>query len=193
MIVGIGDGGWALFWSGLGSDDPVLVRVRFSAREGGRLQATELHLESQHAGGPRLTLDTLRDIPLGAMEAWANGEGRNELIEAIEDARAKKVERAMDRALIAVGGGEREPTVKLDLTKIRRNLAQLRIPDPPRPDSFYEKVGEVYSALAASGSRRPAQDIADANGIPRVTTVHRWIREARDRGLLPDGQPGKAG
>jgi hypothetical protein len=127
------------------------------------------------------------------MEAWANGEGRTELIKAIGASDRRKLGFAMDRALKAVGGGEREPTIDLDLSKLRRNLAKFRIPDPPRPDSFYEKVGEVYSKLAASGSRRPAQDIAEANGIANVTTVHRWIREARDRDLLPDGQRGKAG
>ena len=61
-----------------------------------------------------------------------------------------------------------------------------------RPDEFYEKVARLYGQLSATGSRRPASDIAEANDLP-VSTVHRWIKEARSWGLLPGGQRGRAG
>jgi hypothetical protein len=52
-----------------------------------------------------------------------------------------------------------------------------------KPDKFYAHVAEVYLAQA-SISDRPAKDLAEANdGLP-VSTVHRWLKEARNRGLL---------
>jgi hypothetical protein len=128
-------------------------------------------------------------------EAWANGPGRGELMAHIE-ADGPRIERATDRWLTTIGGGERYITVTINpglIAKVRRNALQLRIPDgPKRPDSFYKRVAELYSALAANGSRRPASEIAEANDI-QVTTVHRWIKEARRRDLLGSGRKGKAG
>jgi hypothetical protein len=58
-------------------------------------------------------------------------------------------------------------------------------------EDFYREVVQIYAGLA-SQVRDPAARIADANGVP-VTTVHRWVKEARRRGLLPAGAHGKAG
>jgi hypothetical protein len=60
-----------------------------------------------------------------------------------------------------------------------------------RPDGFYRDVADVYLELA-SGSPRPASDIAARHGVP-VSTAHRWVKEARRRGFLPPGRPGKTG
>jgi hypothetical protein len=60
-----------------------------------------------------------------------------------------------------------------------------------RPDAFYRDVADTYLDLAQA-SPRPASDLAETNGVP-VTTAHRWIKEARRRGFLPPGRPGKAG
>jgi hypothetical protein len=60
---------------------------------------------------------------------------------------------------------------------------RLEIPDGYRkPDEFYSTVGELFLQLAAV-STRAAQEIAEANEV-KPTTVHRWIREAKARGLL---------
>ena len=45
------------------------------------------------------------------------------------------------------------------------------------------------SFLDESGA---ASDLARTHGVP-VTTAHRWVKEARRRGFLPPGSPGKAG
>lgn len=61
----------------------------------------------------------------------------------------------------------------------------LAVTDPGgyrKPDSFYRHVADRYLQRAAV-SARPALDIAEANGVP-AATVHRWIREAKARGLL---------
>jgi hypothetical protein len=59
------------------------------------------------------------------------------------------------------------------------------------PDAFYDAVASAYRHLAAS-SPRPVADLAAANDVP-ITTAQRWIKEARRRGLLAPGRPGKAG
>jgi transposase-like protein len=61
-----------------------------------------------------------------------------------------------------------------------------------RPDAFYAQVADLYSRLAAGGVRGPAARIAKANDLP-VTTVHRWVKEARNRGLLSSGRTGRVG
>jgi hypothetical protein len=66
---------------------------------------------------------------------------------------------------------------------MRRPRLKIHVPSGRRkPDSFYTAVAEAYLAQA-SLSNRPAKDLALANGVP-VTTVHRWLKEARSRGLL---------
>lgn len=76
----------------------------------------------------------------------------------------------------------------------RRSLpaVQLQVPAAkPYPDSFWEDVAAAYrNALASNMS--PGVALADVTGRP-VTTIHRWVREARRRGLLPEATPGRAG
>lgn len=64
-------------------------------------------------------------------------------------------------------------------------LPNLEVEDPGgyrKPDDFYRRVADIYLRTAAV-STRPAQEIAEANSIPPAT-VHRWIREAKARGVL---------
>lgn len=59
------------------------------------------------------------------------------------------------------------------------------------PDSFLADVAHAYSVLAKEG-RKPAPVIAAEADVP-VTTVHRWIKEARRRGLLAPARRGATG
>lgn len=52
-----------------------------------------------------------------------------------------------------------------------------------KPDSFYAAVAERF-AYQSTVSNRPSRDLAETNGV-EFTTMHRWVREARNRGLLP--------
>jgi len=60
-----------------------------------------------------------------------------------------------------------------------------------RSDDFYAHVAAVYRQLVTE-THEPAAHLARANNVPK-TTAHRWIKEARSRGHLPPGRPGKAG
>lgn len=65
----------------------------------------------------------------------------------------------------------------------RRASYRLKPPAERRyPDRFYDRVAAAYQR-AIDERVAPAQTIADASDVP-VTTVHRWIREARRRGFL---------
>jgi hypothetical protein len=83
-------------------------------------------------------------------------------------------------------------TDSLTVTRSGRPHAKLRLPATnPKPPKFYEEVAWAYRELSAQGNR-PAMELAEANGVP-VTTVHRWVKEARRRGFLPPGRKGRRG
>lgn len=80
----------------------------------------------------------------------------------------------------------------------RRRKAEARVPDALRsnavrgyPDAFYDSIASAYRTLVATSSK-PVAELAAANEVP-VTTAQRWVKEARRRGLLAPGHPGKAG
>jgi hypothetical protein len=79
----------------------------------------------------------------------------------------------------------------------KRTLRKLRLGKPVAagrryPDEHYRRVAEAYLAAVSSGGA-PNQMIAVANGVP-VTTVRRWVAEARRRGFLSPAQgAGRAG
>lgn len=62
----------------------------------------------------------------------------------------------------------------------------------PWPDRFYADVAHLYLALQQEGEDAPAPVIAAANDVP-VTTVRGWVRQARRRGHLQPGRPGRVG
>jgi hypothetical protein len=58
-----------------------------------------------------------------------------------------------------------------------------------RPDSFYEAVADAWTSAVINGEPNPAKVIAEANDV-NLTAVHRWIREARKRGVMaPSSRP----
>ncbi|HVF03236.1 MAG TPA: hypothetical protein VNA20_00210 [Frankiaceae bacterium] len=80
----------------------------------------------------------------------------------------------------------------------RKRKVEARVPDSLRsnavrgyPDAFYDSIAAAYRSLVATTSK-PVSDLATANDVP-VTTAQRWVKEARRRGLLAPGHPGKAG
>jgi hypothetical protein len=160
------------------------MRVQL-APVGGRLRIVAVQLQ-RHDG---ITADDLQSVHVSGIEAFfaslidmvrtgegeeLSGQQRTEMMESLIEAFAGAED---GREL----GGLKVPT--------KREL-RLGIPNARRyPDGFYEKVARLYLALVANG-RRPAPALADANRVP-VTTVHRWIKEARARRFLPPAR--KAG
>lgn len=82
-------------------------------------------------------------------------------------------------------------TVKERSAAMLRRSALFNAPPGPKPDDFYEKVAIAYERLSVR-SNRPAVEIAEAVEVP-LTTVHRWVKRARQLGYLPPGRKGRRG
>ncbi|XKK63930.1 hypothetical protein HFP71_16925 [Streptomyces sp. ARC32] len=70
-------------------------------------------------------------------------------------------------------------------------LPTIRRPEGRLTDEFLADVAQAYRWLSAAG-QAPAPVIVDMADAP-VRTVHRWIYEARKRGVLPPARSGRAG
>lgn len=162
-------GGWVLYRS---VDPTVTAWIRFEER-GARLVAVDLSV----AQG--IDTDTLRTLPFGRIDAWANSPDAKHLREwlggpAPNFAEVEKMNRLTSK-------GPAIPELGLDVPAGRADYG----------DDFYKKVAQRYTS-AAWRVRAPAAALAEANGVP-VTTARRWVKEARTRGFLPAGRAGKAG
>lgn len=157
--------------------DGVRVNVRLNRDAEGRWVVAGLLIE-----GKAITGETLRRIPLARLEALANTDLAS-LALTLEQAGAPPSDDGLTLGdLRSLAGVAPAPTAR---------RPSLRRPDGSDPDAFYREVATAYASAAAESSR-PAAALAEEAGVP-VTTVHRWVREARRRGLLPPGKKGKAG
>ena len=124
-------------------------------------------------------IETVRD-------RWARGSGLTlaELEQRAADVRAGQELTARHEAESAAHDAELRETWSQTRPAITR-------PDGSDPEAFYRNVAIAYRQYA-TGTKAPARAIADEAGVP-VTTVHRWVREARQRGFLPQGRRGRVG
>jgi hypothetical protein len=163
-------GGWLLGSNPQGDR----VAVRFAKNDAGRWEPMELRMDTEKP----LDSTALRRVSLTAMESCANGIAREPLEKRLHHDEPKPWWRPPHMQ----PGEFWHPE--------RRLRSKLTIP-AKKNDMFYERVAALYSQRAAR-SNRPAVEMANANGVP-VTTVHRWVKEARRRGFLPPGQKGRRG
>ena len=146
-----------------------VVEIRFADHDG-RLEVRQVTFDRPASS------DWLRSIPMARLAAWVNGPTSARIRSALEH------------------GGELVPNgLTLDVSeRWTGRRPSLRLPERRGrrlPDSFYSRVAELHGRLTADGSRRPAREIAEANGVP-ASTVHRWMKEAKARGLLATSQGG---
>jgi len=176
------------------------VRVRVSAAGGGRLVLSGLEID-----GPP-TAELLRAIPVGRLEATANAQLAADLPDG------DSADGAGGAGGAGAGGGgaggrapaHRRPAVRAapaDGTALGwettdpAGAVSRAEPHPAatrgRPDGFYREIAMAYLDYAQA-SHRPAVEIAQHHRVP-LTTAHRWVKEARRRGFLPPGRPGRVG
>lgn len=173
-------GGWASYFSdhvGLPHPLGVLMRVGPTAKpaDAAPLEVRELHVvvAPDSAG---FSSGAFRGLPIMRVEAAVNQPVHREVLLPLVG--------LPDLATGTTLGGVRfrlRPEVPVKPPRRPR----LNIVDPGgyrKPDGFYRQVADRYLWLAAV-SPRPAQELAEANDMP-VATVHRWVREAKARGLL---------
>lgn len=189
--------GWAAYFSEMVEKTRAIVLIRIGPEDGpsaspaivdgeprlvfsvDHASAAALEVrELRVAVGPKtagFASSLMRDIPFTRIEAAVNHpDHRRHLIRHVLPANAV-------RAGDTPGGMKylRRPAVN---SLAPRSLVVVDPGGYRKPDSFYAQVSDLYLWQAAVSSR-PAQDLANANDTP-VATVHRWIREAKARGLL---------
>jgi len=164
--------------------DPALsssVLVRVTVAGGGRLVISGLRID-----GPP-TAELLRAIPVGRIEAAANAQLCVVGDTIVGDLPASRRPRPLAAPDSGSDGWDTVDPVRAVRRTVRADATRAR----GRPDVFYREVADAYLDLAQA-SHRPASEIADTHGVP-VSTAHRWVKEARRRGFLPPGRPGKTG
>lgn len=193
---------------------PSAVLVRVAEGGDGRLVLTGLRID-----GPP-SAEMLRSIPVGRIEAAANAQlsfvgdtvvsaasprppRRGSAVAEAADLgwEAPDPSQALPRpngprpngrpAAAAAPASAEAPTAALASAAATLSTGETIGGQRGRSDDFYRQVGRAYLDLAQTTSR-PAAELAEANEVP-VSTVHRWVKEARRRGVLPPGRPGKAG
>lgn len=136
----------------------------------GRLVVTSVTIKSD-----RVTGRLLGTVPLGRIEDVANEPDTATYVrERLGEALASEDDEALDEWEASIDD--------------RQELAPIPVPaGPGYPDSFYLAIARAYGQCAAT-SNRPAIRLAEVQGVP-ASTVHRWVKEARRRGLMaPSGR-----
>ncbi|MBX3313765.1 MAG: hypothetical protein KF906_05535 [Actinobacteria bacterium] len=175
----IGSTDWTA-WQYPGRD----IRVRIERdKTGQRFEITGIALLSHGQGlfGPApVRVTELRDIPLVRLDAVLNNPRWNEALNA---AREHGTRSGTDFSPAV--DVERHPFTPRDM--VPPPADDYEIPGAAntgsRPDDFYRQVAYAWAAAVAEGHRNAASVIAEANGVA-VTTVHRWVREARRRQVM---------
>ncbi len=127
--------------------------------------------------GPDITAATLRKLPMGPLTAYA---------ERGQHVAGNKIRR-LDGAIYGLNA---DGAIDVAFAKPKAR-APLTRPDGTDPVGFSRRVAAAYNEAVLSTST-PAKMLAAEAGVP-VTTVHRWVRDARRLGLLPPARKGRAG
>lgn len=170
LTVSVGSGGWMA----LRGIDDLDVRVGASRSDNG-LVIHEVHLASPDPLGS-LKPSAARDIPFAVLQSSVSAGPVHEALTLLWD--------DSDSADLRPGVLALAQLDDLDETRHPRSEIDLKIVVPPgredRGDLFYGLVEMTYAKAAEMGIRGPAKAIAEASGV-NVTTVHRWLKEARRR------------
>jgi hypothetical protein len=172
--VAVGANGW-LFWNLADLD----VRIRVEDVDGAFRPAT---VAVTRFDGRPVTGEELRAVPLRRL---SDALTVKEVSKAVRDAWSQRgapdlspatprdvaLERVHDFPV-------REPTDKAS-TPTTTSVATSRA---KKDDAFYAGMADRYRTLSAT-SRRPAVELAEEEGV-KVSTVHRWLREAKYREAL---------
>ncbi len=171
-----GSGGW-FYFSRTGAEGDVWIRFEAERR---RIVVAELHLVGVSAAG-------LRELALGKLEKIVNSPDLAPIVRAFASAPAPALTEPGESFVATLRKMAPALSGPAGLGFLPRPDPFIDVPpDRKRPDQFYAEVARTYAALAG-WTRHPAQEIAEESGVP-VTTVQRWMKEARRRGLTPAGQ-----
>lgn len=176
--------------------EPVVL-ARLAQRDGRQVISALIIL------GDRIDSATMRSIQIGRVESMLNYAPLKlepfRPTEALEEwlgAQQELVDRgelfpAEFTAISEALDSFQQKLVPRDVWLQRVKPPPLTRPDGSDPDGFSRQVALAYTHAVLATSA-PAKVLAEEAGVP-VTTVHRWIRDARLRGHLPPARKGRAG
>jgi len=207
----IGNGGWVCYVTA--DEERPAVYVRFDDVDG-HLAIVDLFLGDERG----LSAEVLRWLPIGRIEAWANAPDTATLVRRSFLFPGPDLRRAARHFGSSFGATSKGPVDHWVAQMLQAQIEGSGVPQAPMPkpprrppadeqvidariavpagpgdrgDDFYRHVAQTYSQVAQA-TARPAPIIAEASEVP-VSTVHRWVKEARRRGFLSPGRTGKAG
>jgi hypothetical protein len=174
----LGRDGWAAYYHE-DVDERVAVRLADSS---GRFTVVEVRVLYERG----VTGRTMRQLPLARIEAAANDPSqRSKIGDAIEEGSPVIDWETADSPLQSPAFRDPWRVAQRQSRRFRRDTTRIKVPKTKRkPDRFYETVAIAFTAKVRQGSRTPAGDLAKQVRVPR-TTIHRWVKEARRRGLMP--------
>lgn len=202
MELGFGNGGWVRV-ADAGMPGPLYVRLLPDER--GRLRIRELYLEAED--GP-IRGEHLRGLPLHVLEAICN-EDRSDVLNRLEvpgpdlsraasyhaTSWGRKVEHWVADSWWAQVAGSGVPQAPRARKRPRRTPPlppqPLKAPDEGLTDAFLRTVAASYADAVRRGLA-PAPTLAEEARVSH-RTVHRWVYEARKRGIMPPGKQGRVG
>jgi len=176
-VLAFGKNDWIL-WA---RPDHFEVRVRLNA-VGRRITITGLAVLADDDESVSAT--NLRELPLGRLEDALNHPVVAREVKATRgdgvprgDLDFAPTEAEIDWSLFA----------HTPLT-IERAYRIEGVDQSPRPDAFYEAVAAAWATAVLYNEQSPAEALASANDVA-LSAVHRWVREARKRGVMaPSGR-----
>lgn len=185
--------GWAAYFSDETDAVDAAILVRFGRSSMITLDSYPAQLKTPlvvhellvrtGAGGGTAVAAAVRTLPLTRMEAAANIR-LGHLPDVEPDDFPFLITSAEWQAPHPLSRWAAQPEGK---RRPRRPSLRIEVPpDRKKPDRFYQRVADLYLWLSSQSSR-PAEDLAEANGVP-ASTVHRWIKEARRRDILTFGR-----
>jgi hypothetical protein len=165
----------------LADNDQLVIMLRFGIQPSGRLEVEQAVVMA--GGSFAVDVAAWRSVPIAEATTLANlPEYRKVIVEHLGDGDAE----------LGIGDGIEDVQ---PILHVRRTGHAYRLPKPYGrrfPDAFYQRVATAFETAVDAG-KPPGRTIAEANKVPE-TTVARWIREARRRGLLaPAGAKGRIG
>jgi hypothetical protein len=170
----------------------IYLQLRPSEALGGRLMVYRAVM----AGVVPISARTWRGVPIAEVEASAMLPYNDEVLRRPTD-RPLALDEVLDRYFDETEPQFGPPT---DFTPETTRLLPWDVPVIEGPvqapkgritEEFLAHVASAYAWAAAQGLA-PAPAIAEQADVP-VRTVHGWISQARKRGHLPPGRPGRAG
>lgn len=176
------------------------VYLRYELSKAGKHTRLDLQSVVIRAGedDDALSARTWRRIPFSSVETYLTLTNAGDIITAhcdVESPSLAALDQYFDETKAFSTFSVTEPSERLISDgaddEPRRPMPQVKPPEGRLTNEFLEDVADAYRWFT-DARKAPAPAISEAANVP-VRTVHRWIYEARKRGILPPARAGRAG